>query len=298
MTRHTKSYGLVLWEVLFVVVLLLFLVGVILPALSRVKSTSHPVCGTNLSGLGKAMLIYAHDYDGRLPRAGGPNGSWAARTPNWMGQNGAEAYGISPDGRARGQAGMSASLYLLVKYMEVEPREFLCLDGEGNIEKGASVFEPRTYTADDSALVDLWDFGPNPPRHVSYAYHQVYGPYELTTDNDPQMAIAADRNPWMDSPFAQAGDFSKFTPDVDPYAGNEEAAVQGNSRAHDGRGQNVLFLDSHVEFAKRSFCGVEDDNIYTTWDGADRIRGLPATFGSAPADAADSLLINDPAVAK
>ena len=297
MTRYTKSCGLTLWEILFVVVLLLFLVGVIVPALCRVRSKPFRLtCGVHLSGIGKAMLIYANDYDGRFPCAGGPNGSWAARTPNWMGQDSTQAYGMSDAGQAGGQASISASLYLLVKYMEVEPRQFLCFDGEGNIEKGASVFKPGTYGVKDEALIYLWDFGPDPPRHVSYAYHQVYGPHKLTTDSDPSMALAADRNPWMDSPFGKARDFSQFTPDVAPFNGTKETALGGNALAHKGDGQNVLFLDTHVEFAKRSFCGVEDDNIYTFWDGADKVRGKPAALGSVPAGPTDSLLVNDPAV--
>ena len=39
-----------------------------MPALARVRQISHRmVCGTNMSGLGKAMLIYASDYDEKYP---------------------------------------------------------------------------------------------------------------------------------------------------------------------------------------------------------------------------------------
>jgi hypothetical protein len=144
-------------------------------------------------------------------------------------------------------------------------------------------------------LSDLWDFGPEPPKHVSYAYHMVYGPHKLTTESAPGLAIAADRNPWMDAPFAKASDFSKFTPNIPPFNGTYETARRGNATAHQGDGQNVLFVDAHAAFEKRSFCSVGDDNIYTSWDGADKIRGKPAKFGSVPAGADDSLLVNDPA---
>jgi len=37
-----------------------------------------------------------------------------------------------------------------------------------------------------------------------------------------------------------------------------------NSRSHaKGEGQNVLFVDSHVDFMKRPIVGVHYDNIYT-----------------------------------
>jgi hypothetical protein len=63
-----------------------------------------------------------------------------------------------------------------------------------------------------------------------------------------------------------------------------------------GYGQQVLYLDSHVEFNKRACAGPWDDNIYTYWDGNDRARGLPPKLGSAAAGPSDSLLVNDPAV--
>jgi hypothetical protein len=290
-------WRLTLGETFFVAVLLLFAVAVIPPVLFRVKSGPlGPTCGSNLSGLGKAMLIYANDYEDRLPVAGGPDASWAARTPNWKGKDRAEAYGVLPEA-AGGQASISASLYLLVKYEQVRPTAFLCRDRKGNIEKGARVFDPCEYGVQDRALTDLWDFGPNPPEHVSFAYHMGYGPYTLTTDSSPGMAVAADRNPWMDSPLARARDFTAFTPDLPPFDGTQEAGLRGNSLAHKGLGQNVLFLDSHVDLKRRPFCGIKNDNIYTSWDGEDRIRGKPAQFGSVPAGPEDSLLVNDPTVA-
>ena len=55
-------------------------------------------------------------------------------------------------------------------------------------------------------------------------------------------------------------------------------------------------LDSHVNFEKRPFCGINDDNIYTCWDGENIQRGVPPVMGSAPKDKLDSLLVNDPAL--
>jgi hypothetical protein len=96
----------------------------------------------------------------------------------------------------------------------------------------------------------------------------------------------------------RAKDFSRFTPGVDPYKGTLEQDRLGNAVAHEGLGQNVMFLDTHVEFEKHANCGLEDDNIYTSWDGADKIRGQPPKVGSRPADARDSLLVNDPPAAR
>jgi prepilin-type processing-associated H-X9-DG protein len=251
-------------------------------------------CGTNLSGIGKAMLIYANDYDDEFPRAGGPSSRWTGRIPDWKAPDRYSAYGVAFDGSG-GEVSMSASLYLLVKYAEVTPKSFICGGTTKTREKGITKFTLGRYSMPKNAeLIDLWDFGPDPTRHVSFAYHMVYGPHELSISCEPGMAVAADRNPWMDSPSAKAKDFSRFKPDMPPFGGSVEEVRYGNTVRHDQDGQNVLFVDTHVEFSKRPWCGVEDDNIYTSWDGADKVRGTPPKLGSTPAGPTDSLLVNDP----
>jgi len=296
MHRRIRSDGFTAGEALILVLVLVFAAAIILPMLARVRSIPNGrTCGVNLAGIGKSMLVYANDYEGEFPRASTRDSSWAARTPNWLGNDRHEAYEIGPDGSG-GRASISASLYLLVKYAELVPAQFLCFDRNGRVEKGAREFRLDEYGIRDRRLTDVWDFGPNPPQHCSYAYHMVYGPHRLTVSSEPGVPIAADRNPWMDSPSAKAKDFSRFKPDVSPFSGTAEQGHHGNAIGHEARGQNVLFQDTHVAFEKRPYCGVDSDNIYTSWDGRDKIRGQPPKLGSQPADAKDSLLVNDPPV--
>jgi prepilin-type processing-associated H-X9-DG protein len=78
------------------------------------------------------------------------------------------------------------------------------------------------------------------------------------------MAVAADRNPWfLSHNSTEIRDFSAFRPDIPPWNGSAEQGRAGNSVTHGGEGQNVLFLDGHVSFEDRPFCGVDHDNIYT-----------------------------------
>jgi len=249
-------------------------------------------CGTNLAGIGKAMLLYSNDYRDELPRAGGSNSQWTGRVADWQAKDRHAAYGLGTDG-AGGQVSISASLYLLAKYTEMTPNFFVC-----RADRGAKEFKLEDYHVRDDklTLIDLWDFGPNPPKHCSYAYQMLYGGPVLTVSSEPGMAIAADRNPWMDEKKAKS--FSRFKPAVEPFKGTPRDACLGNAIAHEGRGQNVLFLDTHVSFAKESYCGLENDNIYTSWDGADKVRGKPPTFGSQPAGERDSLVVNDPPVSR
>ncbi len=120
-----------------------------------------------------------------------------------------------------------------------------------------------------------------------------FGLYALTTSSEPGMAVAADRNPFIDSPAAEAQGKIDLWPNFNPEGGKEIIQI-GNAIAHQEDGQNVLFMDSHVGFEKRPFCAINDDNIYTFWDGGDiRRGGLPIPGGSEPGDRLDSFLVND-----
>ena len=271
---------------------LLPLMGILLPALTRTRSVAYrPVCGTNLQGLGKAMLIYSNDYDDEYPRAGGINSTWGSHLgggpQGWMADNRFGASGIGSDGSG-GMATVSSSLYLLVKYVEVTPKSFIC-----NKDSGATEFRPTEYATGDRRLIDLWDFGPNSSEHCSYAYHMPYGLYPLTLSSEPGMAVAADRNPWMKSPSSE-GKSSSLLASYNPEGGREKVGI-GNAITHQEDGQNVLFMDIHVSFEKVAFCGINDDNIYTfdLRDGEPRRGGYPIANVSEPTHRTDSFLVND-----
>jgi len=265
--------------------LIALLMGIMMPALARTRQMAfRMVCGTNLAGIGKAMQIYANDYDSAYPRSGGKNSHWANHIPDWQAKNRFNAYGLSATGEG-GQANISSCFYLLVKYCEVTPKSFICKS-----DPGATEFYPADDAAGDTDLIDLWDFGLEPSLHCSYSYHMPFGQYALTTESEPGMAVAADRNPWQDSPAAMAPTF----PDGYNPNGGREAVKAGNAIAHQEDGQSVLFVDTHVGFEKRPFCGINNDNIYTFWDGGDIRIGSPPVIGaSQPSSELDSLLVDD-----
>jgi len=289
-----KKKGFTLVELLVVIAIIALLMGILMPALARVRQIAfRMVCGTNLSGIGKAMLIYANDYEDEFPRAGGRNSSWAGQlggTNGWLAENRFLAYGLDGSGSG-GAATITSSFYLLVKYAEVTPKSFICKGDSGTNE-----FKPSDYPgAAQFELIDLWDFGPDAREHCSYSYHMPYGLYSLTTSSEPGMAVAADRNPFIDSPAAEAASkIEMFNSSFNPTGGKELVNI-GNAIQHQEDGQNVLFMDSHVEFAKNPFCGINDDNIYTFWDGLTDVRkGIPPSPpNSAPKGRTDSLLVND-----
>lgn len=286
MSKRAESKQFRPIEVLMMVFVCLFVIAIIGPAAQMSRFEEYRIeCATNLSNIGRAMLIYANDYEDELPRAGGRNSTWTPTIPSWNAMNRFVAYGVSPDGSG-GSASISSCFYLLVKYAEMTPRTFVCPGDTGTTEFSLADVDAPLF----GSLIDLWDFGPEAGRHCSYAYHMPFGLYALTTSSEPDMAVAADRNPWQDSPAAKAKYFpSGYNPD-----GGREAVKCGNAIAHDQEGQNVLFLDTHVAFEDSSSCGVNRDNIYTYWDGGDIRIGSPPILGDESQYILDSLLVHDP----
>jgi prepilin-type N-terminal cleavage/methylation domain-containing protein len=292
-----KRKGFTLVELLVVIAIIALLMGILMPALARVRQLAFRMtCGTNLSGIGKAMLIYANDYEDELPRAGGRNTQWG-QTANWMAPDRYTAFNLDRTTGDGGMASISSCFYLLVKYAEVTPKSFVCKGDAGTTEFKLS---ERTDVPTNFELIDAWDFGPpvDAYKHCSYAYHIPFGLYALTTSSEPGFAVAADRNPWIISPAAAAADFSLFRPDIAPWNGSNEQARNGNAIAHQSDGQNALFLDTHVEFAKRSYCSIEDDNVYTQSaqpQTGDPLGTMPVPSNSLePMNRKDSLLVHDP----
>ncbi len=254
------------------------------------------LCGANLAQIGKTMLLYANDHQGALPRAGGPTTMWGP-VARWKAPNRYMAFGLNADGNG-GTASISSSFYLLVKYYETPTRLFLCRGDRGTTEfKLSNLVVDLGYFK----LADAWDFGPTTEafKHYSYSYHIPYALYRLTTSRDPNLAVAADRNPYLKSPMADAGSLANFKPDTDMFRGTAEQARSGNALAHDRDGQNVSFLDGHVAFEKRSYCGADSDNIYLI--SIDIRRGsplgvIPTPGAAVPTNDRDSVLVHDPDV--
>ena len=284
MTKRDKSKKLGPVEVLVLVIVCLLVVAIFTPAGLKLRFYAlRYQCKKNLSEIGKAMLAYANDYDGDFPRSGGRNSLWAPTIPDWKAANRYIAYGLSQDGTG-GQGNISSCFYLLVKYMNASPKIFVCPSDAGTTE-----FKLADVDIGDKKLSELWDFGPEPGSHSSYSYHMPFGLYALTTSSNPGMAVAADRNPLRDSPAAIAKQF----PGLYNPNGGRKAVKYGNAIAHEEEGQNVLFVDGHVSFEEKAFCGVNNDNIYTYWDGGDIRIGAAPFVGSQSSDRFDSLLVND-----
>jgi hypothetical protein len=234
------------------------------------------------------MLIYSNDNQEEYPRAGGPASEWSTtgKIKIWYSQTGKQ-YGKRPC-----QVTITSSFYLLIKYADVTPKQFVC---KGDV--GTKVF--KLSDADQSVLPDevedvtqVWDFGDKQDmqtnlvagQYCTYSYHMPYNDKQLGTpgfpvlpQSNPASPLCSDRNPYLDKnarPWLEGkccnGDPDEDCPtwytdsEGDSYYWDEDKT--GNSACHQREGQNVLFNGGHVVFAKYPNVGIANDNIWKCWE--------------------------------
>lgn len=231
------------------------------------------ICGTNLKGLGTAITVYANDYDDNYPQLPG-NGPWSKRlgfdydltTPDFT-EGGSEAE-VSRT--------ITASWYLLVREADVSPRAFICPDSHLEEFDGSN--------SQNKDIVELWDFGPDPHKHVSYAYHNPYGQFPANDFQPADFAVAGDVNPWFkDGDIVKAGSNGQ-PPQVLTISDSitREQSQKSNAWHHGYESQNVLYADGHAANEKTSNVGVKNDNIYTFWSTEDNPSDQDRQGGTAP----------------
>jgi len=274
-----KRKGFTLVELLVVIAIIAMLMGILMPALARVRQIAYRmVCGTNIAGIGKAIMIYANDNEENYPRAGGRKSWWTSRgfITNWQSDiDEGAAFGAT----TRAQATITSSFYLLIRNTDITPKQFLC---KGDVGVREFKLSEMSTTLDD--LTMAWDFGGDeramPYEFCSYSYHLPYdnsngtGGYPISGSSNPSCPVVGDRNPWLDkNADAIHGDAtlrpSEWRTDSETGAGYlyDPDKVE-NAVTHQQDGQNVLFNDGHVIFAKKPNVGVDDDHIWKYWPTA------------------------------
>jgi prepilin-type processing-associated H-X9-DG protein len=166
----------------------------------------------------------------------------------------------------------TAPFWRLVSSAGFEPCVFVC----------PSVRDPRDMKF-EKACSQLRDF--RGETFVSYSYQNMLGQFKLyntTARISTQYAVAADANPmrrdfWSGAPggvrngvtdrmLAKKPTFEEDIPE-EGEAWNQQVKFisqpwELSSPNHAFKGQNVLYLDGHVEWRTNPYCGTQYDNIW------------------------------------
>ncbi|MHC5173770.1 MAG: type II secretion system protein, partial [Planctomycetota bacterium] len=277
-----KQSGITKVEFLVVLAITLLFLTCLNPILKiNWRKRGRVVCGTNLKGLGTALYVYSQDYDRKYPKLG--YGPWSKE----LGYSYEDAK-FKPY-KYEGLCTITSSLYLLVREADISPKSFVCTEARPDYSR----VRPRKYSGFDGQnsmnldIVELWDFGPEPHKHVSYAYHNPYGKYPAGDWLPASFATMADMSPWFSSGNIQLQQTGETAPQVIELT-NPATWKYGLSLNHELKkksypeGHNVVFADGHASYEKQPNIGVNNDNIFTYWSTEENPSEQDIQGGTAP----------------
>jgi prepilin-type N-terminal cleavage/methylation domain-containing protein/prepilin-type processing-associated H-X9-DG protein len=281
----SKKTGFTLVELLVVIGIIALLISILLPSLNKARETANRVkCQSNLSQMGKAMQLYSNENKGSFPRTKFQTTTGAVTL---SGTNGGAA-DVDPFTSTNVPANnIPSSMFLLVRTQDMTTEVFTCPSGtaEKDLMNNSAATQRSNFTGDAGTS--------KVSKNLSYSFINVF-PSSTATGLGYKTFITA-----FSSDFAIAADLSpnnEGSTDIRNCVTGaaRSTMIKGNSKNHDGDGQNVLYADGHAEFQQTPLCGTQNDNIFSTnaVDASSNLasNGASKTSGTDPSHAADSFL--------
>lgn len=264
----TERKGFTLIELLVVVAIISLLVAIMSPSLLQiVKLAKRAVCSTRLEDIGGAAIGYASSNDESLPFRADGSTIWTYVGRSHMAYRPPTTSSLCN----------SRVWYMLVVEGMLSPADFVCPadpTGSGIVADGGAYdfdpgdrsFRPLSYGLQISLSSHTTSYVPNNPKMCK----------AVTLMHNTALAIAADSS---GRAVTDANDTPRYGLTKWSHAGywkidrnpavalNPNNADLMNSPNHDGKGQNVLYLDRHISWEESPYCGIDGDLIYAR-DGA------------------------------
>jgi prepilin-type N-terminal cleavage/methylation domain-containing protein len=288
----SRRKGFTLVELVVVVGIIGLLVSILLPSLGRAREQARRVsCASNLRQIGLAAVMYANENRGKFPRTYHKPGAALLNSTKGGRDNGPadNPFSLTQPEKPVGASNAAASLYLLLRGRYVTADVFRC---PSNIM--AQPIDPGT--------IDQCSNFPSPMRvYNSYSYAAQFPVQKAITAGwrfdlslPPEYPLASDISPGKGGRNYTTGD----TQDVSsvPYNAGPKTLARANSNNHKNAGQQVVYVDGHVEWSTSPFCGPVKpgrpwrDNVFANTDGVDEATGLGGKVHAPPQEQTDVVL--------